>query len=525
MFHLYLKIASALSNRENNMTPSNELHQLIHSLSKNEKRCFSTNSKKDSDYQRLFNIIEKQKIYDQEEVKKNFSPKNISRQLSVRKSYLFENILQELSTLRINYNYESHLNAQIQYCEVLISKNLIHSAHKRIKRIKNECLNHELFLLALNALQVERKILALKNSQSAPSEFSQLHSAIKQITPIYQNLMDYYALNDRLIHFRNVHFSPRKSSERKFYTVFLQDPLLKKETLALSYSAQIIYNRLIAECLSQLDKQHEAIRYRKRAVELFKHIPSSDEKTVVNYLFLLRDLALDLCLIGQPDEALVIAQDIAAIDKNYVKLHSEMIRVVIFTTRAIVELHAFYFSGRFDEGVKCIESGISKLLKINENHIDSSNKLSLNYLFVQLYFSSGEYRKALRKINSIIQEYETHTGNDVVCFCYIIRLIIHIELKNEPLLKALNRSTISFLQKRKRIFKIEELFLKFSDQLVKTKPKERFHLFQQLKYDLDRVLQSRSEKKVLQFFNFPAWLTSHIEKRPFGEVFRKSIVP
>lgn len=506
------------------MTPSNELHQLIHSLSKNEKRWFSTNSKKDSDYQHLFNIIEKQKVYDQEEVKRNFSQKNISRQLSVRKNYLFENILQGLSTLRINYNYESHLNAQMQYCEVLISKNLIHSAHKRIKKIKNDCLDHELFLLALNALQVERKILALKNSRATPSEFNQLHSEIKQITPIYQNLMDYYALNDRLIHFRNSHFYPRKSSERQFYAAFLKDLLLKKETLALSHSAKIIYNRIIGECLSQLDKQHEAIKYRKRAVELFKNVPLTEERTVINYILTLRDLAIDLCNIGYTDQALVIAHNISTMEKNHSKLHSEMIRVIIFANGAIVELCAFYFSGRFDEGVKRVENGISKLLKMNENHIDGGSKLSLNYLIALLYFSTGEYRKALRKINTIINEYEAHVGNDIVCFCYMIRLIIHIELKNETLLIAINRSTISFLEKRKRIFKIEELFLKFSDQLLKTKPKERIHLFQQLKHDLDRVLQSKSEKKALQFFNFPAWLTSHIEKRPFGEIFRKAIV-
>ena len=57
------------------MKPSTELHSLIKSLTKSEKRFFKLNSSLqsgDKNYLKIFDFVEKQKKYNEEELKTHF---------------------------------------------------------------------------------------------------------------------------------------------------------------------------------------------------------------------------------------------------------------------------------------------------------------------------------------------------------------------------------------------------------------------------------------------------------------------
>ena len=57
------------------MTPKSDLHQLIHALTKSEKRFFQLYAKRhvigeENNYAKLYKLIEVQKEYDEEKIKK-----------------------------------------------------------------------------------------------------------------------------------------------------------------------------------------------------------------------------------------------------------------------------------------------------------------------------------------------------------------------------------------------------------------------------------------------------------------------
>jgi hypothetical protein len=61
------------NDRTRNMKPSTELHDLIKSLTKSEKRFFKLHSSLqsgDKNYLRIFDAIDKQKVYDEDAIKK-----------------------------------------------------------------------------------------------------------------------------------------------------------------------------------------------------------------------------------------------------------------------------------------------------------------------------------------------------------------------------------------------------------------------------------------------------------------------
>ena len=81
------------------MKPSNELFELIKSLTKSEKRFFKLQSSLqsgDKNYIRLFDTIDKMSEYDEEEVKSAFKGEKFIKHLPSEKNHLYKVILKAL---------------------------------------------------------------------------------------------------------------------------------------------------------------------------------------------------------------------------------------------------------------------------------------------------------------------------------------------------------------------------------------------------------------------------------------------
>jgi hypothetical protein len=78
------------------------------------------------------------------------------------------------------------------------------------------------------------------------------------------------------------------------------------------------------------------------------------------------------------------------------------------------------------------------------------------------------------------------------------------------------------LRQRNRIFEFEKRvmsFIKSSNKLVSAKQVKK--AFKILKEDFESLSQIPSEKAMMQYFDFVAWLESKIENKPFAEVIRQ----
>ena len=91
------------------MKPSNELFNLIQSLSKSEKRFFKLSSSLqdgDKNYLKLFDYIEKQKKYDEAELKNHFQKeKFIKFGLMLELKIMLKKYLMSLKIFKNHYNF------------------------------------------------------------------------------------------------------------------------------------------------------------------------------------------------------------------------------------------------------------------------------------------------------------------------------------------------------------------------------------------------------------------------------------
>lgn len=501
-------------------TPSTELHRLIHSLDKSEKAWFTTQAEKGSDYQRLFDAILRQKIYDEKAIKEQFKGEPFLNRLSAVKNYLYEFILQCLTNQHANDEIEATISTQIRFCELLLNKKQFEIALKRIRKIKEQCIAYSQFLPALQAIRVEKKIHSIRDAKGDYMMVMNLWDEIIAYTAKYENQSNYYKLHDQHQHFRRTIIVPRTAAEIGHYKKMLQHPLLQTDNAANSSMSLLFYHAIKGECLTQLDDYRNALKHHQSAVQLCETIQMPIERYITLYSALLVNLGNTFLHLEEIDEALLIVERITNLTKKHPQIASDVYKAIVFANWATLELYVFYYSGRFEEGVSHLESAIEKLQQDYSQYLSTTAQLVINYYAAILYYGSNQPRKAIKKINLIINNDNEYIGHDIVCFAYLLRLIIHIDRGNDDLVISVAKNTITYLEKRQRMFRTEKLFLEFCKKLIRGKPVSKHGLMKEMKEKFYRIRNAESEKSVLQFFDFSAWFTAKSERKQYVEAYQ-----
>ena len=121
------------------MTPKTDLHHLIHSLERSEKRYFTLFAKRhvigeENKYLLLYNILEKQKKYDEERLKAALGARGIYTNLAAEKAYLKELILKSLKQFHEKNFIDSILYDKLIQIEILYEKGLFKMGYELIQK-------------------------------------------------------------------------------------------------------------------------------------------------------------------------------------------------------------------------------------------------------------------------------------------------------------------------------------------------------------------------------------------------------
>ena len=144
------------------MKPSNELFNLIDSLTKSEKRFFKLNSTLQSgekNYIKIFNFIEKQKKYDEDELKDHFKKEVFIDHLPSEKNHLYKLILKSLRSFYSEQSISAQLKQEIKNVEVLHKKALYRECSKFVVRAKKMAKKYEKFYYWFELISWEKKLL------------------------------------------------------------------------------------------------------------------------------------------------------------------------------------------------------------------------------------------------------------------------------------------------------------------------------------------------------------------------------
>lgn len=505
------------------MKTSTDLFDIIKVMTKSEKGYFKKMSSfhtigEKNNYIKLFDVIRKQKEYDEKEIVNIFANERFVNQLPVAKNYLYALVLKSLEAY--HNNVDSVLYSYLHQIAILYEKELFSQCIKIIKKAKQLAERYENHWHLANLVQWEIRLeyeqsYHGKTEQEIDALFVKLMKSIRD----FKNINEYNRVRVQLFLRSMKKGYPKTSPELRQYKVLINHPLLHiKDITHLSYHAawhfyyiQMYFHFICNDYAAAYINAQKLVEHIELRPHQIKESPSA-------YITALQSIIIYLDFLKRYDE---VPRYIEKLKK--IVCHSPHSKNELFLVISNTELAVCINTGQFKEGMNIAKEIQNKLNRGDANIIDKQYQTALFYNMASIYFGGENYSPANKYLNMVLNDTISDLRTDLHCFARILSMIIQFELGKKDLLEYTVRSTYRYLYKRKHLYQLEGSILNFISKKypIINSQKELIIAFKELKKELEKIYENPFENKASNYFDFISWLESKIEGRAFAEVVRE----
>ncbi|MEO6135266.1 MAG: hypothetical protein ABIP35_08945 [Ginsengibacter sp.] len=502
---------------------TDSLFQLIHSLTKSEKRNFKlyvqrNSANVDLKIVQLFDAIDRLTTYDESAlIKKTASIKK--QQLPNIKAHLYKQILSSIRLLDSNNNIEIQLHEQLDYAKILDNKGLYHQSLKILDRLKEVARSHNQLTFVMEVLALEKKIETLHITRSMQDRADALTAEVNEtnLHNLRESQLSNLALNLYSWYIKNG-LARNKNDEKEVENYFLEHLTPDLQSPETFYE-KLYYSQ--SYCWYAFIRQDYLMYYRhtQKWVDQFNSHSQMIRIETGNYIKGLHNLLnahFNLRNYQGFEKELQVLEDFS--NSEIVKSNDNN-KIQVFVYLYIAKLNQHFLKGTFHEGVKIVDE-ITRHLDEYNIYLDHHRTLIFYYKIASLYFGAGDYDKSIDYLNNIIN-WKVSLRSDLQCYARLLHLIAHYELKNFQLLEYLIKSVYRFMAKMQNLSLVEEAMFKFlrnSFYLSASKLKPEF---EKLLGKLKQFETSKFETRAFAYLDIISWLESKVHDKPVYEIIRE----
>ena len=502
------------------------LFVLVKSLSKSEKRQFKLyvgrlGVNEDSKFLTLFNILDKQSLYNEDVIlKKGFVKK---QQLSNVKAHLYKQILISLRLNPSHQNIRIQIREQLDFATILYNKGLYKQSLKILDKAKALALSNEEKNIAYEIIELEKVIESQYITRSMSYRSDELTLQAKEISE--QNILA-SKLSNLSLQLYGLFLKTgyvKNDEEYKNLKQFFEKRLPKydintigfREKLWL-YKSFLWYSFLTQDFLS-------CYKYSKKWVDLFYRTP---DQIKLNPVFFLRGnqyLLEALFFIKSHKkfkEVLSILENTSAKSWFPKNDNVESLKFLYIVTNKF-NLH--FIEGTFREAMPLVDE-VHQGLKKHRSQIDEHHVMVLYYKIASMYFSVGYYKDCILYLEKIIGNKSLEMREDLLCFSRILNLVAHYEAGLDYNLDALIKSTFKFLIKMQDLHEVQKEMIKFLKNLGDIYPNELKYEFVKLHSKLITFEDHPYERRAFLYLDIISWLESKIENKSVELIIREKFI-
>ncbi|MFN8776483.1 MAG: hypothetical protein ACK5XV_06915 [Flavobacteriales bacterium] len=504
---------------------SDQLHRLIHSMTKAEKRYFKVyssrhNHAEDNNYQVLFDAIDRQPIYDEARLLRKLADKALTHRFSIAKNRLYNAILRSLDSFHTASNREAQLYRQIHAAAILYHKALYDQSMKLLEGARKVAMRYECLPILAEISQWEKKILERSQYEDI-RHVSELEDRCERDRVQNEQL----AVVDELWNLKSLVFHQlyRQGKARSGSEWADLDELLHTRLSPLVERARSVRARyLVLHIRSAVffgKGQYEAcyphltenLALMESQEELFADEPSS-------YLSVLTNAMYVGMRIGQRKEAFRMMDKLRAFRSRPEWEQHEDFRLRLFSIGVSAELALFAQSGEFESGLTLrqeIEDGLSQYGEL----LSSLRHAHFCFNLAVCYFGTGQYAEAQRWLHRLTNEVPIDLTRDLHCMGQLFNLVVYHERGDERMLPYALRSAQRFMETRGKVHGVEQAILQFiHDSTKKRKQSDMRQRFAELAHVLAVYREDPHEKLAFEFFDFHAWAMSKATGKSYREL-------
>jgi len=491
------------------MKNNKDLFQLIKSLTKSEMRYFRLESKFQKGnkiYIRLFDEIRKMDIYDEKVIKDKFRDEKFIKQLTFTKNYLNEQIQKSLVSYYSDSSIDFKLHEMVLRARILFNKAMYTRFFELTGKAKRLAEKYERFWIIIELLDMEKVIIIKKIHPGTDEE--ELIEKEKKIIEKINNLAVYH----RVVSGLTKAYRERGRTREKNFIDYLDEiknsEIMVSEDKALSFIAKERYYFILQLCEDLTGNMEGMLFYAEKRYTLLKQNPLPFEGQNFNFW---QDALVYMLLVStylnRTGKNEIYFSDLKKHSSN-----SETDIITKFAVEAAIKLVVMQ-KDPFAEGTLIQIKEITNNLVLFNGKMDSNYEILILSSITKLYLLRDDFEEALKYINIILNHPNLSVREDIHWYLRILNLIVHYELKNFELLEYLLKSTYKYLYKRKKLFKVEYLFMGFIRKLPHVHGNsELANNLVVLRNQINELKDDPLEKNALSFFDINIWIDKKIKE-------------
>ena len=487
------------------MKPTNELYDLIRSLSGSEKRYFKLNAAKqkgNKNYIKLFDAVDSKKVFNEDELKKRFRNENFIKNLTVTKNYLYNLIFKSLISYHEKKSIDEKLSNLLFICKLMFEKSLYKQFFKTLENGKELAYRSERFSYILEFLEFEKQIMkrdkiGKKNMNEVYDEELEVLEIIKETNICKRSVSDMFRL------LRTGGLIRDKSAEKKIDEIISRIDF-EKYTYSLKAKESIYLAKYLEYRLK--GNYEKAIEYCEKRYKLISGNPLIFKNFLLDPALDSLDFSISSALsLNNFKEARKL---FAAYKKIYGVHQIEGInyRIIDFDIQ-LSEAIAFKDINATADLIPEIE----KFLNGNKGKILVNTENYFYYNITKYFFVTGNFTEALRRINDRFSSKYSGLTPEFESYLRIMNILIHYELGNYDLLKYLIPSSKKFLAGKKKLFKFENEVLNFIAGIIQPKSSKQMpKLLEEFRNKVAELKKEKYEKNAFEYIDLSYWIEGKI---------------
>ena len=500
------------------MQKSERLFDLIHSMTKAEKRAFKLRAQRNGERNRyidLFDVIAAMPAYDEEELKSRVRDAGTRKNLRQAKHYLKNAVLRCLTELRVFQDSLRVADSMLSTASMLHERQMHDLEYEILCKAEKMARVNGNEMTALRSRMLQMTVLPIieNDAEVLRASLDSSYEDMKRDLERIRTMVDYRWVQSAIVILFDTIGTPRSERElQEFHRIARHPSMLQARFLDNPQNAVMYYDA--AYNYHMVMRNFAAAE--QSSILMLNAIKGNDYYTIMRSRCLLRLAQAYSSMLdyekfthcwtdalfseeGPPDKHL-LDETHHFFDVFHIKLLSRM--------------------GRFKDAYTVYKRAPKN---INSLALGKSETAFSIYAYFYACFGCGHYNEAFKWLQKITDDPSLTTRNDIAGFAHIAKLITHYELGDLSAMDYILRSTYRFLRSRQGIYQVEELVLTFISGLTGVRNSDELLLhFRRALDKLRSIADDPMEDQILDLFELQEWLQSRIERRPFADVVRES---
>jgi len=465
------------------MKSPQDLHTIIKSLSKSEKRLFklqvSGSQKSENNYTILFDAIDAQEEYDEPKLQRKLRKHTFSKQISKTKFLLYKQILKVLQQFYSTRCEYAKLDVLIHSFDVLFHKTLYTQAYKILKRGKKIALVNQLTGWQQKFLEKEQQLLPfLENHKTIQLATKEFLKSYEQVTQKLHTENLYRSLHTKVrLHydtFFNFHESTPIST---LFDEIMEHPLMKDETKASTFFSKVLFMEITFLNAQVHFDFSKAFYWGKKMFEYWQENPHMKSIFKMDFIRQLRDFTFCKITYGNLDDDLTEELE----EWNTVKTNAQSKQE---EQKYQIEIDAFQFINHLTRNNHSEAEVIYSKITTNSasiNLLPIYQRITIFYHIAVYHFFKKEYKATWSIIEKINSLGNSKLDPHIMKYVRLMELILQYELDDLEINHNDIQNIHVALSSIGVLGKVEETLLEMMKELIGIKENlQAFHPIKKL---------------------------------------------